>query len=64
MKIIKSGNLKEIRPIRRFKCNRCGCIFDAKYGEYTELNLKIIHEGEWIFSCICPCCQEFCITEK
>lgn len=34
MKIIKEGDYHKIWQAKRFECNRCGCIFEAKSNEY------------------------------
>lgn len=34
MKIIKAGNKNRLLQIKRFQCQRCGCIFEATKDEY------------------------------
>lgn len=52
MKIIKDGKIPS--TVKRFKCTRCGCVFEADKGEYKS---EIYFEGK-IFYCKCPCCKE------
>ena len=51
MKIIKQGNYN---PIKRFECDKCGCVFEAEKGEYQFLPFK---ENEYL--CKCPTCENF-----
>lgn len=53
MKIIQHGKPKtDFNTIKRFKCDFCGCVFEADKGEYkvgTQYN-SIYHQ------CKCPDC--------
>ena len=58
MKIIKQGLSKEeleakLKPIRRFQCRICDCIFEADNNEYRS------NEDFWriIYFCECPNCK-------
>lgn len=53
MKIIKEGNPDVIRRRIRFTCKRCGCIFDADFGEYYIDSWR----NEEHYRCECPCCH-------
>lgn len=56
MKIIKQGKTKEVveailRHTKRFKCNTCGCIFEAnddeyEYHMYTDVTCKCPNCGQ------------------
>ena len=65
MKIIKPGNLDE--TIRRFKCDLCGCVFEANCSEYTDSGCRYDEkEADFVqtFVCSCPICyKECCETE-
>lgn len=55
MKIIQDGNLERITKPMRFKCNECGCVFEAEKGEYKyELSGK----NEDMYKCECPYCHK------
>lgn len=54
MKIFKEGNLELLKQIRRFKCEKCGCIFEADGTEYeTDSQHHHIY-----YTCDCPCCNK------
>ena len=59
MKIIKHGSPKHNKPDRKFKCDYCGCVFTAKYGEYVENYEE--YKGT-IYTCNCPECNNKCYT--
>jgi len=59
MKIIKEGDLNKIKKIRRFKCEKCGCIFEAEEDEYKCGN----QYNEIYYYCSCPCCNQTAYTE-
>lgn len=52
MKIIKHGNPKYNKPDRCFKCDNCGCVFEAEYGEYKTGS----QYNETYRYCKCPEC--------
>ena len=61
MKIIQEGNLNKTIKIYRFKCRRCGCIFECNANEvsiisgmYNELHAR--HE--------CPTCRELVYADN
>lgn len=47
MNIIKEGR-KPQKPILRFQCDMCGCVYEADETEY-----KVFSYGR---SSVCPCC--------
>ena len=58
MKIIKQGKSeKELNVIlnktRRFKCDICGCVFEADWDEYTHKS----YLNETLYYCKCPNCK-------
>lgn len=58
MKIIKHGNPKYNKPDRKFRCDYCGCIFEAEYGEYKYGNCQYnTWYYEWYYECECPECK-------
>lgn len=53
MKIIKAGNKNRLLQIKRFQCQRCGCIFEATKDEYySDQQYNDIY-----YFCQCPCCR-------
>lgn len=50
MKIIQHGQPK--RTIKRFKCWKCGCVFEADKGEYKSGS----QYNEIYYWCGCPDC--------
>lgn len=50
MKIIEDSKEPNI-DIKRFKCERCECIFEAKAREYEY------QEDEDLYYALCPCCH-------
>ncbi len=50
-KIIVPGRIPTIA--RRFKCDYCGCVFDADKDEYKRRTLY----GGIYNTCKCPCCR-------
>lgn len=53
MKIIKEGHPDAVKRRVRFRCNRCGCVFEADFGEYTIDFFR----NEESYSCECPTCS-------
>ena len=53
MKIIREGNLENIKNPKKFLCQRCGCIFEAEKDEYKGHN----HYNDIYFYAECPCCK-------
>lgn len=58
MKIIKQGLGEEewkrkAKEIRRFKCDRCECIFEAEKSEYKSSS----QYNETYYYCECPNCR-------
>lgn len=59
MKILVEGKPKE-EPIYRFTCRECGCIFEAKHGEYREPNYAECMHDDVTAACECPFCHRVC----
>ena len=54
IKIIKEGSYDTLHSIKRFHCNKCGCIFDADDESYSsEFN-----NNELYIYIHCPFCDE------
>lgn len=61
MKILKPGNPPDTTV--RFKCNWCGCEFEAKHHEYSVegiLTIKGVVDKAYID---CPTCSTQCSTK-
>lgn len=52
MRIIKEGNPDAVKRRVRFTCRRCGCVFEADFGEY---DVDCQYNQEY-YSCNCPTC--------
>lgn len=52
MEIIRKGDLRRLKHIKRFYCRDCGCVFDADNTEYQYDNQY--NEEYWY--CKCPTC--------
>lgn len=52
MKIIKNGDKKRLSKDKKFRCEKCGCIFVAGGGEYRVGS----HYNELYYVAQCPCC--------
>lgn len=53
MKIIQHGRISSyFSPVKRFKCNTCGCVFEADRGEYVTGS----QYNEPYCYCQCPDC--------
>lgn len=60
MKIIIAGDpIKAQRP-KRFKCNLCGCVFEAYDGEYDYEEFQLM--GYWF--AFCPTCGQKAYEKK
>lgn len=59
MKIIKEGDLKKLKKIKRFECKECGCIFEAEKDEYKWGS----QYNEAYYYCACPYCNQTVYTE-
>ena len=62
MEIIKLGNLDKKDGMRTFTCEKCGCIFKAKYGEYKH-NFSQIESTDW-YEIKCPYCGTLVILNN
>lgn len=64
MTIIKNGVIPENNNVRRFECQRCGCVFDAQNtdGEDPEWQISDVIQlrrfGIESFA-ECPCCGQW-----
>lgn len=58
MTVIKEGDRdrakQSVLQTRRFKCDRCGCVFEADKGEYKSVS----QYNDINYFCKCPCCGE------
>lgn len=50
MKILVDGNLKKVKI---FRCNTCGCVFEADNSEYKYSRAQY---NQSYYECKCPCC--------
>lgn len=57
MEIIRKGDLRKIEKPVEFTCDRCGCIFIAKEGEYGFAPSIAQQRGEATYTCKCPTCK-------
>lgn len=55
MKIIKPGNFESYIKPKRFVCDRCGCVFEAGWSEYTVAS-RVAYLRYGIIECKCPSC--------
>lgn len=55
IKIIKDGSYDSLHSIKRFHCNKCGCIFDADDESY----LSKFDNNELYIYIHCPFCDKF-----
>lgn len=54
IKIIKEGNLK---LIKKFHCQYCGCIFEADDNSYLiDTCYPSLYSAETFLKIDCPCC--------
>ena len=53
MKILKNGKPEASRPVIRFECRVCGCLFDAERHEYSTMN---DYRNGYYHVARCPCC--------
>lgn len=66
MEIIKEGlSYKELeqkrKAVKRFKCDYCGCVFDAEKDEYE---CKQYNHTELGYCCQCPHCDSIAREDK
>lgn len=53
MKIIKQGHIELLEGIKKFECEKCGCIFEANRAEYRSgMQYNIDY-----YYCRCPTCN-------
>lgn len=58
MKIIQHGRSKqEIKTVKRFRCDSCGCVFEADKSEYSAFNDFDEKKMALIHRCLCPECH-------
>lgn len=53
MIIIKEGDITRLDRYKKFECDKCGCIFVSKQGEYVNCSSQ--RDGT-LFQCKCPTC--------
>ena len=53
MKILKPGNMKKMKGVRKFKCYCCDCEFEADNTEYRVDS----QYTETLYFIDCPCCN-------
>lgn len=57
MKIIQDGDINKAQAYMKFTCYDCGCVFEAKRGEYhTEYEKKSNGHNHY-YDTVCPCCE-------
>lgn len=54
IKIIKEGSYDSLHSIKRFHCNKCGCIFEADDESYSAH----LDKNEIYVTINCPYCNE------
>lgn len=59
MKIIKEGTQAQIDKVKRFECDKCGCIFEADKTEYESTS----QYNETHYHCTCPFCKAIAYKE-
>lgn len=52
LKIIKEGTKERLDRLKRFECEKCGCIFDADKTEYESGS----QYNDTYYFCKCPFC--------
>lgn len=53
MKILRKGNLENLKNPKRFECKDCGCLFEATKEEY-----KVDTQSDKPkYYCECPTCK-------
>ena len=55
IKIIKDGSYDILHSIKRFHCNKCGCIFEADDESYSANSNNM---NEFYITINCPYCNE------
>lgn len=53
IKIITPGEDQKERPVRRFECAYCGCVFNSDEYEVEYAHCRITRY------CKCPCCEGY-----
>lgn len=57
MKILVLGNLAVVNEVKRFRCDYCGCVFDAEKGEYDIADSLAQQKDNLEAYSMCPCCK-------
>lgn len=58
MKIIQHGRPKTVlNTIKRFKCDSCGCVFEADKDEYANQTNFDPSKMFCAYRCLCPECH-------
>lgn len=64
MKIIKNGSPAFALQTNFFRCDRCGCEFEANYGEYKQVDMVATIYTGILAECKCPFCRSIAYTYK
>ena len=59
MKIIKNGDMEKVNNPKIFECKKCGCVFEANYGEY-----RYSFGTEPSVFARCPMCKNISFEKK
>ena len=53
MRVLRNGNPDVARPVVRFQCKNCDCLFEAERHEYSAVN---DYRNGYYYRARCPCC--------
>ena len=56
MRVLRNGDPAMVRPVVRFRCKNCDCLFEAERHEYT---IETDRKRGYYYRARCPCCGEF-----
>lgn len=62
IRILKHGKPKLY--VRRFVCDKCGCVFLADRDEYISVWDYLNHTPSIAYECECPCCHCLVFTKS
>ena len=57
MTIVVHGDPNKTRAVKRFRCDYCGCVFDAEKGEYQSAEALAQQKDNLEAYSMCPCCR-------
>lgn len=60
IEIITPGDMRRAKKVKRFTCERCGCVWEADNEHYEDVSTQ--REGP-DFKCKCPTCGKVCYTQ-